>query len=168
MLSDISRDLLQRVERELPQLKALSAERAARKPADGGWSPKEELGHLIDSAANNHQRFVRAIIEGEFRGQGYAQDEWVKMQGYQEMEWPAIVELWRWYNTLLAHVIGRIPDSRSTARVVIGWDGAKPLGFIIADYVIHMQHHLDHLLSKPIITPYPPPAEDVTEAGKTL
>jgi len=164
MLSEISHDLLRRIDRELPALNAFSPERAAEKPGNGGWSPKEELGHLIDSAANNHQRFVRAIIEGEFRGQGYAQDEWVKMQGYQDMEWRAIVELWRWYNTLLARVIGRIPDSRSGARVVIGWDGAKPLGFIIEDYIVHMQHHLDHLLSRPEITPYPA----LSESAKTV
>jgi hypothetical protein len=159
MFLDISQDLLRRIDTELPHLKALSPERAAAKPANGGWSPKEELGHLIDSAANNHQRFIRAQVEGEFRGQGYAQDEWVKTSGYQDMEWHAVVELWRWYNTLLAHVIGRVPETRSKARVVIGWDGSKPLDFIVEDYVIHMQHHLDHLLGKDYVTPYPPLTE---------
>ena len=35
------------------------------------WSPRQELGHLIDSAANNHIRFVRAATEPEFSGPGY-------------------------------------------------------------------------------------------------
>jgi hypothetical protein len=33
------------------------------KPAPDKWSKKEILGHLIDSAANNHQRFIRAQYE---------------------------------------------------------------------------------------------------------
>lgn len=156
MFAEISRDLLDRINSELSYLRTMSPAHAAEKRVDGGWSPKEELGHLIDSATNNHQRFVRALVQGEFRGDGYAQDEWVKVNAYQEMEWSQLVDLWHSYNTLLAHLIAHIPDSRANARVVIGWNGVKPLGFIIEDYVIHMQHHLDHLLGRKEITPYPP------------
>jgi len=146
----------------------MSPAHAAAKPGHDGWSPKEELGHLIDSATNNHQRFVRALVQGEFRGDGYAQDEWVKVNAYQEMEWNQIIDLWHSYNTLLAHLVAHIPDSRSNARIVIGWDGAKPLGFIVEDYVIHMQHHLDHLLGREEITPYPPLELASGTEGKTV
>jgi hypothetical protein len=54
------RDLLQRVPGRLDRL---SNETAGSKPTPSGWSPKEELGHLLDSAANNHQRIVRAQLE---------------------------------------------------------------------------------------------------------
>ena len=120
----------------------------------GSWSRKEELGHLIDSATNNHIRFVLATIDGEFRGLGYAQDQWVEAHGYREMSWQGLVELWYQYNCLLAHLIERIPGEHLDNRCVIGWD-VSTLGFIIEDYLLHMQHHIDHVLARDTITRYP-------------
>jgi hypothetical protein len=144
--------LRQTIERELPCLRALTGLEA---PKSGTWSRKEELGHLIDSAANNHIRFVLAAIDGEFRGAGYAQDKWVEAHGYGDMEWGGLVDLWYHYNALLAHLALRIPDEKMDNRCVIGW-GVQTLGLVIEDYVIHMQHHLDHILARDTITPYPP------------
>jgi hypothetical protein len=136
-----SQRLRQTVERALPTLRALDGEAPTR---GSGWSRKQELGHLIDSAANNHIRFVLAFVDGEFRGQGYAQDKWVDAHGYALMRWDDLVDFWYRYNFLLANLIERIPEDRMGGRCVIGW-GVQTLGFVIDDYVIHMQHHLDHL-----------------------
>ncbi len=87
MPRDLALLLRETIERELPHLRALTGEQAARVPRPGSWSPKEELGHLIDSAANNHIRFVLASIDGEFRGRGYAQDEWVAAHAYRDLLW---------------------------------------------------------------------------------
>src|SRR5271165_1300437 len=92
--------LRQTIDRELPNLLALTEVNTAK---PGKWSRKQELGHLIDSAANNHIRFALASIDGEFRGPGYAQDDWVQAHGYQDREWPALVHFWYHYNVLLAH-----------------------------------------------------------------
>src|ERR1700689_763723 len=109
--------LRQAIESELPHLHALTGEEA---PKSGTWSRKEELGHLIDSATNNHMRFVLAAIDGEFRGQGYAQDKWVDAHGYRDMPWRDLVELWYRFNALLAHLIERIPEDQMNNRCVIG------------------------------------------------
>src|SRR5580658_969741 len=106
MPSDLSQLLRRAIDRELPNL--LAASDGTVKP--GGWSRKEELGHLIDSAATNHIRFVLASTDGEFRGQGYAQDKWVEAHGYQDMQWQQLVDFWYQYNSLLAHLIERIPE----------------------------------------------------------
>src|SRR5690242_17625545 len=79
-------------------LRALPDEIARRRPAPGKWSVKEIVGHLIDSAANNHRRFVLAQIREGLTFDGYEQDEWVAAQRYQESPWPALAELWRAYN----------------------------------------------------------------------
>jgi hypothetical protein len=136
--------LRQTIERELPNLLALTD---LEPPKPGSWSRKEELGHLIDSATNNHIRFVLASIDGEFRGQGYAQDKWVEAHGYRDMDWRSLVDLWYHCNALLAHLAERIPEEHLSNRCVIGW-GVVTLGFVIEDYVIHMQHHLDHILAR--------------------
>jgi hypothetical protein len=120
----------------------------------GSWSRKQELGHLIDSATNSHVRFVLASIDGEFLGQGYAQDKWVEAHGYRDMPWQSLVDLWFQYNALLAHLVERIPEEHLENRCVIG-SGVETLRFVIEDYVRHMQHHLDHALARERITPYP-------------
>lgn len=137
-------------------MQALPAEQAALRPeGSASWSPKEELGHLIDSAANNHMRFVRAALAQVYEGPGYAQNAWVDIHGYQEMPWDTLIHFWQQYNLLLASVIDRIPRDNFETPCTIGAGAAVPLGFVIEDYILHMQHHLDHILGREAITPYP-------------
>ena len=129
--------------RNLPEAVAT----ASRQP--GKWTRKEELGHLIDSASNNHVRFIRAALHGEFQGPGYDQTGWIKMHGYAEMPWSELIDFWERYNRMLARVIERIPAGRLEARCVIGEHPPTTLHLLIEDYVRHMQHHLDHILGRP-------------------
>ncbi|MBI5086114.1 MAG: DinB family protein, partial [Acidobacteria bacterium] len=130
MIASLSTLLKQTVEREHAALLLLSdAVSAVRQPA-GGWSPKEELGHLIDSAANNHQRFVRAALGAEYSGHGYAQDEWVQLHGYAILPWTEVVEFWRRDNLLLAHLVARIPEEKSGAMCKVADGAAVTLEFL--------------------------------------
>ena len=155
--TELARGISEVVDRELPCLLALTEEQASKIPAGTGtWTAKEELGHLVDSAANNHMRFVLgAIGPAEFRGEPYAQEAWVGIHGYGQMPWLDLVETWLRINLLLARVAERVPEGRLEAPCFIGNAPPVPLRFVIADYVRHMQHHLDHLLSRERITPYP-------------
>src|SRR5688572_28162433 len=89
----------------------------------GKWSAKEVLGHLIDSASNNHQRFVRAQLEGGLVFPGYAQDGWNRVQQYQSETWENLVRLWTSYNRHLAHVLAAIPESAGRNVCKIGDGG---------------------------------------------
>ncbi len=155
-LADLLRNTLAA---ELPQLSALSEATASVKPnGPESWSPKQELGHLIDSAANNHIRFVRAALEPEISGNAYAQDGWVDLHGYQQRPWTSTVFFWHAYNTFLADLIARIPDENLGTPCTIGSSEPCTLRFLIEDYVLHMQHHIDHLLQRAAVTQYPAPA----------
>jgi hypothetical protein len=144
------------IDRELPYLQALTDATASAQPAKpDGWSPKEELGHLIDSATNNHIRFVRAALEGDIALPGYAQDGWVRLHAYKDRRWADLVSLWHSYNALLATLIVSIPDNCMSSTCTIGANPPVTLGFLIDDYVLHMRHHLDHLLGREVITRYP-------------
>ena len=143
------------IDREIAGLRQITEPESAVKSAPGAWSKKEELGHLIDSAANNHVRFVRASLATEFRGVGYQQDEWVRLHGYQQMSWTDIVDFWRQYNDFLVGLVRRIPDEKLMTPCVVGESAPVDLKFLIEDYVLHMQHHLDHILEREIITRYP-------------
>ena len=154
MAADLAQLLRQTIDREIPELRALTDDKAALAPRPGSWSPKQELGHLIDSAANNHMRFAVASIEGAYEGTSYTQDRWVEAHGYQDLPWMEITELWYRYNLLLVYLVERIGEERMNNRCVVGGT-AVTLHFLIEDYVLHMQHHLDHVLSRPVVTPYP-------------
>ena len=141
------------IDRESNALRAFPESKTDLRPGgDETWSPKEELGHLIDSAVNNHIRFVRASIEPEFRGPSYAQNDWVAAHGYQEMDWNSIITVWQTLNALLSRVIERIPDAKLQTACYVGGSDAVSLRFLIEDYVAHMQHHLDHSLGREQIT----------------
>jgi hypothetical protein len=115
---------------------------AARRPAADAWSPKEVLGHLIDSAANNHQRFVRAQQTDAFTMPGYEQNHWVASQGYQDAEWNHLVMLWMHLNLHLADVMARIPPAKYAVTCVIGDSPPVTLEFIVTDYLQHLNHHV--------------------------
>ncbi|HLY60788.1 MAG TPA: DinB family protein [Terriglobia bacterium] len=120
------------------------------RPAPGKWSKKEIIGHLIDSAANNHQRFVRAQQESGIALPSYAQDFWVESQSYQREPWKTLVALWTTYNTHLAHVIAQVPQDRENNLCTVGDHQPATLKWLAEDYVKHAQHHLDQIFgSKP-------------------
>jgi hypothetical protein len=125
----------------------------------GKWSPKEIIGHLIDSAANNHQRFVRAQFKEDLIFPGYDQDQWVSSQLYNAVSWEALIELWKRYNLHLLHVTASIPETQLTklrrkhslhqiAWKTISEKEPASLEYLIRDYLGHLKHHLGQIFSK--------------------
>lgn len=121
--------------------------------APGKWLRKEVLGHLIDSAANNHARFVNAQFTNELVFSSYDQNLWVGVQNYKEEMWQDLITLWSNYNKHLIHIIDAIPEEMLTEpREVhnlneICFEKPLPeepvtLEYLINDYFEHMQHHL--------------------------
>src|SRR5580704_17017348 len=111
----------------------------------GGWSRKQVIGHLIDSASNNHQRFVRASLQGSLEFPGYEQDGCVRVQAVQNAPWPLLLALWTNYNLYLAHVIANLPASQLEAVCRIGDHEPVTLRFLAEDYLRHLLHHLEQI-----------------------
>jgi hypothetical protein len=114
---------------------------------EGGWTRKQILGHMLDSAANNHQRFVRASLDGSYTGPEYHQQGWVDAHGYAEMPWKALPGWWTACHELLQAVVSRIPAERLSAPCTVGSDAPVTLGFLISDYIAHQRHHLAQILA---------------------
>ena len=90
------------------RLADVSEAEASHSSAPGHWSKKQVLGHLIDSASNNHQRFVRAQLAASYEGPSYEQEGWVNTQSYATENWPDLVNLWLLYNRHLLHIIRNV------------------------------------------------------------
>jgi hypothetical protein len=141
-------DLLTLVDGSEPKLLGIPEDSTSVSPGPDKWSRKQILGHLIDSAANNHQRFIRMQQAPELRFPGYQQNDWVCLNHYATRPWKELVILWASYNRHLAHVIGHIAPETLTHE----WDDGSSrcdLAFVAADYVVHLRHHLDQLLASP-------------------
>ena len=142
-----SKRLANIVNNAYPRLRAITELKASDKPYPDKWSLKELLGHLIDSASNNHQRIVRMQELPDIGTFQYSQLHWVSSQQFQLEHWDDLVELWYRYNLHLAHIIGNTnPDSLSNVCDVGDAEPAT-LRYIITDYIRHVEHHLDQLFS---------------------
>ena len=141
-LQSISSDLRRTVDAAKGRLAALDAKTVTYRPAADRWTIAEVIGHLIDSAANNHQRFVRAQFVEELVFPKYEQNEWISAQYFNDCEWPSLVELWHRYNHHLAHVIEHVRAESLDRRCIIGPYPPVTLAFLIEDYVVHLKHQL--------------------------
>ena len=145
MLRDIAARIEDHVRRADPLLSAIPDRAASEPPPGGGWSKKQILGHLIDSASNNHQRFVRLQQVETLHLSGYEQDFWVNMQGYNERPWSDIVALWSSYNRHLAHVIRRMDPNTLRRTVKMSPGEQRDLEFFVVDYERHLAAHLKQI-----------------------
>lgn len=156
-MQDYVSELLAAVEEAERALLALGEAASARPLQPGKWSPREVIGHLVDSASNNHQRFVRASLEKDLVFGGYDQAAWVAAQGYAHAPWSDLVSLWAGYNRHIARVMQRIPQEirlRLCARHnldEIAWQTVPrevptTLDYLMRDYVAHLRHHLRQVL----------------------
>jgi hypothetical protein len=134
-----------------PRLLALGDSSGTR-PTLRNWSPREIIGHLVDSASNNHQRFVRGQLQDDLVFAGYAQEEWVRIGRYQDAPWDELVTLWRTFNLQIARVMeGTSEEVRRRPRATHSFEQigvplapgeAATLEHVMSDYVVHLKHHL--------------------------
>lgn len=150
----VAADLDQTLARVRPLLDAISDGEASQRPKPGKWSKKEILGHLLDSASNNHQRFVRAAIEKELAFPGYPQDALVELQRFNEMKWGFLTSFWFEYNFFLGKILRVLPQEVTEVRCMIGNNPVATLGWIAEDYVAHLKHHLNQIVGMMFETSY--------------
>lgn len=151
-------DFKKTIESASARLSQISESQSKQPRAEGHWSPKQIIGHLIDSAANNHARFVLAQLKDDLLFPGYEQDGWVRVQQYEQASWPQLVDLWRAYNFHLVHVMSCVPIEKLTNRCTqhslqtIAFETVSEkepvtLEYLMKDYVVHLKHHLGQIFN---------------------
>jgi hypothetical protein len=126
-------------------IQTISEQQSQQPLKQGGWSRKQILGHLIDSALNNHQRFVRSALSGFYEGPSYEQAGWVAIHCYDAMSWSELLAHWRMQNELLSAVVDRIQEAQLSAECRVGDNPPVTLHFLIDDYLAHLDHHVQQI-----------------------
>ena len=147
-MKQVAQHLTEIIGKAIPLLVNISEEEASITPVPGKWSKKEVIGHLIDSACNNHQKFVRTMNAREVRLAGYDQDVWVLVQEYNTQPWLLLLQLLESYNLHLANVVSRITDEQLTHVISIDDKELSTLELIVVNYAEHLEHHLKAVLPK--------------------
>jgi hypothetical protein len=158
-MKEVLKDFNRTIEEASERLFSMTEVETLARRGDEKWSAKEILGHLIDSASNNHQRFVRAQFTEGLVFPGYEQELWVRTQRYADEPWPLLVNLWKYYNLHLAHVMEHVPEAvRRASRdehnlhqigwVTIGESEPATLEYLMLDYVGHLKHHLRQIFDE--------------------
>jgi hypothetical protein len=129
--------------KELPQKVKLLSEGDMATKLPCKWSKKEILGHLCDSATNNHHRFIKVqFADQPFAIAPYAQNNWVAIQDYQNLPVDDIVGFWTILNIRIANVVSKIPEAKLSYLCEIDENQCITLSELIHDYLRHMDHHL--------------------------
>lgn len=152
-MNDWLEDYKQTIESATTRLLQIDNHQSEQPLSEEHWSPKQVIGHLIDSAANNHARFVLAQLKDDLVFPGYEQNGWVNVQQYQNAPWPQLIALWRAYNLHLLHVMSCVPDEKlktpctqhslqTIAFETVPASEPVTLEYLMKDYVVHLKHHL--------------------------
>ncbi len=144
-MRELATELRAEVERAAKHFRVVGEAEAGASRGPGKWVRKEILGHLIDSAANNHQRFVRAQLSNPLVLAGYDQEAWVSLQRYRERPWAELVELWVALNRHVAAAVENVPPEKLQTPCIIGDREASSLEWWMRDYLRHVKHHLEQL-----------------------
>lgn len=132
----------------VPQmLEQFSEEQFTALPSPGKWSKKQVLGHIVDSAANNHQRFVRIQYEDRPTIR-YDQNQWVNLQHYQTKNNKELILLWQLYNMHLVHIMNNISPENLERKGQTEPGNQQSLAWYITDYVAHLEHHLKQIFGE--------------------
>lgn len=159
LTGEVLDDFRRTIEETSARLLSMTEDESRAPLGEGKWSAKETVGHLIDSAANNHQRFVRAQFRDDLVFDGYAQEDWIRAQNYNEEPWPLVVGLWRHYNLHLAHVMRHAPEPLRTEKrarhnfhqigfAPVSEDEPSTLEHLMLDYIDHLKSHLRQILGE--------------------
>ena len=146
-LTKVAGKIVRQVDSAVDRWRNLPQQSLTLRPSEDAWSVKEIIGHLIDSASNNHQRFVRLQLVEQLTFPDYGQDNihWVRIQDYQHRTWEELLELWRYFNTQLAYIIRSVDPSCLNHVWELDADTRVTLFELMTDYLRHLELHLNQV-----------------------
>jgi hypothetical protein len=111
---------------------------------------KQIVGHLVDSASNNIHRIVHLqyqpspLIFPDYANLGN-NDRWIAIQNYQDEKWTDLIQLWKFSNIHLIHVINNVNKDKLNNEWITALNKKVSLRTMIIDYLRHFKLHLDEI-----------------------
>jgi hypothetical protein len=148
-MQKIAAELHQIIDDFTTRFSTIRDEDFAVKPQPNKWSKKEVLGHLIDSAHNNLRRFITGQYEPSPPHIIYDQDFWVNTNSYNSSKKEDVIVLWRLMNERICTVLETMPEKNHSKLCNTGKDSEQlhSLHFLAEDYVKHLKHHINQIIS---------------------
>ncbi len=143
----LAKDIEKEVNSAYEELIRISDDAAQRRSSAKAWSIKEIIGHLVDSASNNHQRWVRLQIADGLNFPDYQHDNenWVHIQQYNDQAWKSLLKLWRFFNLHLSTIVRGVNKGCLQNIWVIDKDTTVTLNELMVDYLRHLKVHLEQI-----------------------
>ncbi len=135
------------IEPSLAKWKALEEEVFYSRRNSQHRTIKQIIGHMIDSASNNTHRFIHMqyrqspVEYPNYATQGN-NDRWIAIQNYQDEEWNMLLNIWKYANLHIIHVIKNIDPEKLEATWIAGPDAAVSLKEMVVDFLPHFKLHL--------------------------
>jgi len=148
MPAELGKKFRKRIAAADAALRQITEESSQKPDSEGVWSRKEVVGHLLDSAVNNHVRFAIAALNGSYTGPEYDGPAWVRVHGYAQLPFAVLVEHWRSHNEMLANLVDRINSEALSGVCRISNNEPVTLQFLIEDYLDHLDHHVKQITER--------------------
>jgi len=142
--------VLSLVEQWEQKLLNLSDEVIAKRRNSQNRTIKQITGHMVDSASNNthrivHLQYQKSPLIFPCYASGGNNDRWIAIQNYQAEDWKILVQLWKYSNVHIAHVIRNINAEKLENVWISGSNEEVSLRDMVVDYLRHFKLHLSEI-----------------------
>jgi hypothetical protein len=105
---------------------------------------------MIDSASNNIHRIVHMQYQpSPLKFPNYAtngnNDRWIAIQNYQDEDWTDLINIWKYSNIHIVHVIKNVDPSKLNNQWLYNEEEVISLKDGILDYLRHFELHLKEI-----------------------
>ncbi len=146
----IIQGLLTLIEEWEPKLTSLSDEVISERRNSQNRTIKQIVGHMIDSASNNTHRMVHLqyqpspLVYPDYANFGN-NDRWIAIQNYQEEKWNDLIQLWKYSNLHIVHVMRNVNIDKLENEWITALNKPVSLKAMILDYLGHFELHLGEI-----------------------
>lgn len=151
-----NQELIRMIDEWEPKLLSLSAEILEVRRNIQNRTIKQIVGHMVDSASNNTHRIIHLqyqptpLVFPDYANLGN-NDRWIAIQNYQTEKWQDLIQLWKYANLHLVHVINQVNLDKLENEWITALGKKVSLRLMIIDYLPHFKLHLseiDELINK--------------------
>ncbi|HEX2945163.1 MAG TPA: DinB family protein [Clostridia bacterium] len=145
-----NQELIRLIDEWEPKLMRLQEDILTKRRNTQNRTIKQIVGHMIDSASNNTHRIIHLqyqaspLIFPDYASLGN-NDRWIAIQNYQDEKWHDIVQLWKYSNIHIVHVINNVSIEKLDNVWISALNNAIPLKAMIIDYLRHFRLHLSEI-----------------------